>query len=252
MQYEYEDDNAAGPSGTYRNPLRQDSVIPNDTQQQNDTCETGLHPSSGQINQVDGNTPSDAYTDAIIRSLISDGSPTTQQTRAYRLELYRLLVSYLDGIKHFDPCNYDAAAEERMDFLLNQFHCTDAETWHTDHNDDAIRLHLALEKWMSLRHRLAAFRSATGYFGPPGRQWEEFLRGLDGVPHAEAILAFVDLKDDGGGAEEGGRVVLGHGFDHDLMVVFDGLTRFQDCNGPEAFKGVRRFNERLLVWFRGE
>ena len=39
MQYEYEDENAAGPSGTYLNPLRQDSVIPNDTQTQKDMGE---------------------------------------------------------------------------------------------------------------------------------------------------------------------------------------------------------------------
>ncbi|KAI4708385.1 hypothetical protein J4E89_007009 [Alternaria sp. Ai002NY15] len=251
MQYEYDNDinNAAGPSGTYRNPLRQDSVIP-DTQTQNDTGDAIIYPPSGQIIVTDEDISSDAYTDAIIRSLISDPSPTTRQTRTYRLELYRLLVSYLNGIKNFDPTNYDCAAEERMDFLLNQFHCTDADAWHSDHNDSALRLHLAFEKWMSMRHRLAAFRSTTGYFGPPGRQWEEHLRRLNDVPHAEAILAFVDMKDPGDG-DEGGRV-LGDGFDNDLMMMFDGLTKFQDCNGPEAFKGVRKFNERLLVWFRDE
>ncbi|KAI4924791.1 hypothetical protein J4E85_007908 [Alternaria conjuncta] len=251
MQYEYDNDinNAAGPSGTYRNPLRQDSVIP-DTQTQNDAVDAIIYPPSGQIIQIDEDISSDAYTDAIIRSLISDPSPTTRQTRIYRLELYRLLVAYLNGIKNFDPTNYDSAAEERMDFLLNQFHCTDADAWQSDHNDSALRLHLAFEKWMSMRHRLAAFRSVTGYFGAPRRQWEEHLRGLDDVPHAEAILAFVDLKDAGDG-EESGRV-LGDGFDNDLMMMFDGLTKFQDCNGPEAFKGVRKFNERLLVWFRDE
>ncbi|KAI4947574.1 hypothetical protein J4E91_006394 [Alternaria rosae] len=251
MQYEYNNDinNAAGPSGTYRNPLRQDSVIP-DTQTQNDTIDAIIYPPSDQLSQDGADTSSDAYTDAIIRSLISDPSSTTRQTRVYRLELYRLLVSYLNGIKNFDPSNYDSAAEERMDFLLNQFHCTDADAWYADHNDSALRLHLAFEKWMSMRHRLAAFRSVTGYFGPPGTQWEEFLRGLDDVPHAEAILAFVDLKDAEEG-EEGGRV-LGNGFDEDLMMMFDRLTMFPDCNGPEAFKGVRKFNERLLVWFRDE
>ena len=33
------------------------------------------------------------------------------------------------------------------------------------------------------------------------------------------------------------------------MKMFDKLTEFPDCNGPEAFKGVRKFDERLLVWF---
>jgi len=249
MQYEYDNENAAGPLGTYRNPLRQDSVIP-DTQTQDDAVDAIIYPPSGQLNQDEAHTLSDAYTDAIIRSLISDPSPTTRQTRTYRLELYRLLVAYLNGIKNFDSSNYDSAAEERMDFLLNQFHCMDSDVFRSFRNDGAVHLHFVFEKWMSMRHRLAAFRSTTGYFGLPGRQWEEFLRGLDDVPHAEAILAFVDLKDTSD-AEEGGRV-LGDGFDHDLMMVFDGLTKFQDCNGPEAFKGVRKFNERLLVWFRDE
>jgi hypothetical protein len=251
MQYEYEDETAAGPSGTYRNPLRQDSVIPNDTQVAPDTIEAGTRPSSGQPRQHE-DEPSDALTDAIIRSLISDPSPaTTRQTRAYRLELCKLLVSYLNSIEQFDPSCYDCAAEERMDLLLNQFRCTDADTWPADHNDNdsdsAIRMHLAFEKWMGMRHRLAAFRNATGYFGPPGRQWEGFLRGLDDVPFAKAILAFLELKGDGG--RDSGA---GYGFDDDLMAMFYGLTRVEGCMGPEAFKGVRKFNEGLVEWFGDE
>ena len=249
MQYEYDNENAAGPLGTYRNPLRQDSVIP-DTQTQDDAVDAIIYPPSGQLNQDEAHTLSDAYTDAIIRSLISDPSPTTRQTRTYRLELYRLLVAYLNGIKNFDSSNYDSAAEERMDFLLNQFHCMDSDVFRSFRNDGAVHLHYVFEKWMSMRHRLDAFRSATGYLGPPGREWEEFLRGLDDVPHAEAILAFVDLKDAGDGEE--GEMALGDGFDEDLMKMFDRLTKFPDCNGPEAFKGVKKFNERLLVWFRDE
>jgi hypothetical protein len=39
-------------------------------------------------------------------------------------------------------------------------------------------------------------------------------------------------------------------FDEDLARVFDALTRVPGCNGPEAFEGVRRYNEALLEWFR--
>ncbi|KAL1792132.1 hypothetical protein ACET3X_009883 [Alternaria dauci] len=236
MQYEYEDENAAGPSGTYINPLRQDSVIPNDTQMQKDMRED--------------DTATDAYNDAIIRSLISDSSHDTRQNRTYRLELTRLLISYLDGINEFDSTSYDFAAEERMNFLLHHFQCAETEIWHTNHSDSAIRLDLTLERWMTMRHRLSAFRNATGYFGPPGQQWEEFLRGLDNAPHAKAILAFVELKDDGE-LEDGKGIGAGNGFNADLMVVFDGLTRIKGCNGPDAFKGVKRFNEGLWKWFDG-
>jgi hypothetical protein len=241
MQYEYEDENAAGPSGTNRNLLRQDSVIPNDAR------DVDIHPSTDEPCQNE-DTTSDAYNDAIIQSLISDSEPANKQNRSYRLELFKLLVSYLDGIKQFESISYDFAAEERMNFLLNHFQCIDTATWRSNHSDSAVRLHFALERWMSMRHRLSDFRSATGYFGQPGQQWEEFLRGLDNVPHAEAILAFVELKDDGE-LEEGRELIARHGFDEDLMVVFDGLTRMKGCNGPEAFKGVKKFNEALLKWF---
>ncbi|KAG9186623.1 hypothetical protein G6011_09731 [Alternaria panax] len=250
MQYEYEDENAAGPSGTYRNPLRQDSVIPNDTQPPNDAIETDTHFSSGQPGQNKDTTSDDAYNDAILRSLIFDSEPETRQNRYYRLELVRLLISYLNSINEFDSTSYNFAAEERMNFLLNHFQCIEKEIWHANHNDSAIRLHRALERWMSMRHRLSAFRSATGYFGPPGQRWEEFLRGLNNVPHAEAILAFVQLKDDRDLEEGRGEGVgVGPRFDEDLMVVFDGLTRMKGCNGPGAFKNVKSFNKGLLEWF---
>jgi len=31
------------------------------------------------------------------------------------------------------------------------------------------------------------------------------------------------------------------------VKIFDRLTKFLDCNGTEAFKGVRKFNEKLLM-----
>lgn len=101
---------------------------------------------------------------------------------------------------------------------------------------------------MGMRHRLSSFRSATGYFGPPGQQWEEFLRGMNNIPHARAILAFVELKNDGV-LEEGKGIGAGHGFNEDLMVMFDLLTSIKGCNGPDAFKGVKKFNEGLWKWF---
>jgi hypothetical protein len=241
MQYQYEDEIAAGPSGTYRNPLRQDSVIPNDTQPQNDDDELYRPPTPNP------DTPSDAYNEAIIQSLISNTSPMNKQTRSYRTELFKLLICYLNSIDVFSPTTYDSGAEERMNFLINNFLCNDTEIWNANHTDSAIRLQLTLERWMGMRHRLAAFRSATGYFGPPGQRWEEFLRGLDDVPNARAMLAYVELRDEGEG--EG---AMGSSFDEDLMVVFDGLTRVKRCTGPEAFKSVRKFNEKLLEWFVDE
>jgi hypothetical protein len=41
-------------------------------------------------------------------------------------------------------------------------------------------------------------------------------------------------------------------FNEDLARVFDALTGVPGSNRPEAFRGVRRYNEALLQWFREE
>lgn len=98
-----------------------------------------------------------------------------------------------------------------------------------------------------MRHRLGAFWRATGYFGRPGEQWTEFLRHLDSVPGAYAILAYVDLQ--GFEGREGECRYVADTFDKDLARVFDVLIRVSGRNGPKAFEGVRRYNEALLEWF---
>ncbi|EDU40194.1 conserved hypothetical protein [Pyrenophora tritici-repentis Pt-1C-BFP] len=197
MQYEYHNQSAAGPSGTYRNPLRQDSVIPNDTQQQNGTAQADVERTDGQGN-ISNSAMSGALSNALERSLMTHPSDSASwQQRKYRRELFKLLVSYLNGIEQFSSENYDFTAEERMNFLLNQFWAGgDTEALHTKlGSDNATRIQIALESWMNMRHRLSEFRSATGYFGRPGEQWTQFLRSTDDAPCAQAMIAFVDLQD---------------------------------------------------------
>ncbi|CAA9958363.1 hypothetical protein PTMSG1_01924 [Pyrenophora teres f. maculata] len=251
MQYEYHNEPAAGPSGTYRNPPRQDSVIPNDTQPQNVTAQTNVELTGNQGNIV-SSTMSGALNNPSERSLITHPPDSASwQQRKYRRELFKLLVSYLNGIEQFSSDNYDFTAEERMNFLLNQFWAGgDTEALHTKlGSDNATRIQIALESWMSMRHRLSEFRSATGYFGQPGEQWTQFLRSMDDAPCAQAMIAFVDLQDF---VESGDWRYVRGTFDDDLKTVFNVLTRMPWCDGPEAFRGVRRFNEALLEWFGDE
>jgi hypothetical protein len=171
------------------------------------------------------------------------------QQRKFRRELFKLLLSYLNGINQFSSDAYDVEAEERMNLLLHQFWLSDTETRNARLGDDAARLQTALESWMSMRHRLSQFRSATGYFGRPGEQWTEYLRGMDDdVQSAQAMLAYVDLQ--GFVSREGECEFVADTFDHDLARVFDALTMVAGCNGPEAFRGVQRYNKALLEWFR--
>lgn len=76
----------------------------------------------------------------------------------------------------------------------------------------------------------------------------EFLRHLDGVPSAYAIIAYVDLQ--GLVGREGECGYVADTFDEDLARVFDALTRVPERIGPKAFEGVRRYNDALLEWFR--
>jgi hypothetical protein len=247
MQYEYHNP-VAGPSGTYRNPLRQDTVIPNDTQTQTNTAGANMDSTRDQV-ALHKSRLGGAMSEGITQSLISHTSdPANWQQREYRRELFKLLVSYLNGIEQFRTDAYDIEAEERMNFLLNQFWLSDTEVLQARFGDDAARMQIALESWMSMRHRLSVFRGATGYFGRPREQWTEYLRHLDNIPSAQAMLAYVDLQGFVGSEGECGYVV--DTFDGDLARVFDALTRVARCNGPEAFRGVGEFNEALLEWFR--
>jgi hypothetical protein len=226
MQYEYtHSPTVAGPSGTYRNPLRQDSVIPDDTRTQTQT----------------NRSMPDIKTCRSRVTLHGNGAitQTHTETRHHRLELFSLLVSYLTGINEFEPnaSTYDVEAEERMNFLLNHFSLSLADN--QVHDDDAgLR---ALQTWMAMRHALSSFRHTTQYFGRPGEQWTEYLRGLDDVPCARAMLGYVDLQRE--------CEVTMEGFDEELMGVFDRMTRVTGCIGVDSFQGVRKFNKALLEWF---
>ncbi|RAR07119.1 c6 zinc finger domain containing protein [Stemphylium lycopersici] len=247
LQYEYHDHPVAGPSGTYRKPTRRDSVFPSDTQplDQIEQANKELpHRSAILIEQLTG----DSSSDAINRSTIQHRSdPTASQQLEYRRELFKLLVAYLNGIEQFSNNAYDFSAEERMNMLLNQFWINDTEALQAALGDDACRLRIALESWMSMRYRLSQFRSTTGYFGRPREEWIEYLRRMDDVSSARAMLAFVDLQ--GSARKEGECGYVAEMFDVDLTVVFDALTKVKGCNGSEAFRGVRRFNDALLEWF---
>jgi hypothetical protein len=249
MQYEYQNQPTAGPSGTYRNPLRQDSVIPSDTpiqtQTQTHTVRTDRQPAGGQ------HAPHKSPVGGELDKSITQSLPelTNWQQREFRRELFKLLLSYLNSINQFSPDAYDLEAEERTNILLHQFWLSDVDAIKTRLSDDAARLQTAFESWMSMRHRLSTFRSATRYFGRPGEQWTEYLRGMDDdVQSAQAMLAYVDLQ--GVVSREGECGFVADTFDHDLARVFDALTMMSHCNGPEAFRGVRRYNEALLEWFR--
>jgi hypothetical protein len=248
MLYEYPTYPTAGPSGTYRNPLRQDSVIPNDTQTQTDNIGVNAEPAGGYT-VLNENMTGGSLSHAITQSLISHTSDSASwQQREYRRELFKLLLSYLNGINQFSADSYDINAEERMNLLLNQFWISDVEGLQTTLSDDVARLQIALESWMSMRHRLSEFRSATRYFGRPGEQWTEYLKCMEDVPCAKAMLAYVDLQ--GFVGREGECRYVAETFDDDLAVVFDVLTRVKGCNGAEAFKGVRRYNKALSEWFQ--
>jgi hypothetical protein len=62
------------------------------------------------------------------------------------------------------------------------------------------------------------------------------------------MLAYVNIQ--GFVGREGECEYVADTFDWDLARVFDALTRVPGCNGPEAFEGMRRYNEALLEWYR--
>lgn len=236
----------AGPSGTYRNPLRQDSVIPNDTQ--HDTRRAASEPTESCIPHAH-QFMSRSFKEVPSRSRpLATTNNDGWQEKELRRELFKLLLSYLNSINQFGIDTYDTDAEERMNMLFHQLQINDTEILQARLGDDYARLHVALESWMSMRHRISEFRIATGYFGQPGRQWEEHLQRMPNVPCAHATLAFINLQETT--TKAGESVYISETFDADLQRMFDLLTMVKGCNGADAFKGVRIYNAALLEWFK--
>jgi hypothetical protein len=106
---------------------------------------------------------------SITQSLIPHTlDPANWQQGEYRRELFKLLVSYLNRNNQFSSDSYDIDAEKRMNFLLNLFWLGDTEALQALLGNETARIQIALKSWMSMRHRLGAFRRATDYFGWPG------------------------------------------------------------------------------------
>jgi hypothetical protein len=164
------------------------------------------------------------------------------------MELFRLLLSYLNGLNQFDTNSYEPEAEERMNHLLYQFWIYDAEMLRSKLGVRFSELETAWHRWITMRHQLTEFQHTTGYFGNPGDGWKEYLRAIDRVAHAKASIAFVDLKTFASAGIS--ATCAGPQFDNDVATVFDLLTQVEGCNGVEEFEeALRVYNEGLLGWF---
>lgn len=262
----------AGPSGTYRFPHRQDSVIPGNCLPDNGVLnvpeeiplQSTVDAPSPQRNNQDTHMPNipspipqpPTPSPILQPALILIPPPTPGATE--RFELFKLLISYLNNLNQFSLSSPTSpTAESRMDFLLTHFLDTSRltlaaqlETW--------PRIDAALQKWLTLRRSVDDFRRATGYFGEPGAEWEEYLAGMENVPCAQATLAYVGLQEKGMELELGpgvrGMNGVGGGiekdeFHEDVMTGLNALTGVKRVGGREAFRGVRQFNVGLLRWF---
>jgi hypothetical protein len=183
----------------------------------------------------------------IPRILLDVSELDTRQVKQLRIELFKLLLSHLNGINQFHAETYEPESEDIMNSLLYQFWHNDAGTIRSQVGDRFDSLQNALECWMNMRHMLTEFQRTTGYFGRPGDKWREYLRRMDRVPHAKASIAFVGLKSS---ASMSGLVSCGRpSFANDLATVFDLLTQVEGCNGEEEFGALHAYNEELREWF---
>ncbi|KAH7080275.1 hypothetical protein BKA63DRAFT_506082 [Paraphoma chrysanthemicola] len=235
----------AGPSGTYQNPLTQDSVIPSNTQDDADVCATDGSPD--QRAMASSFNP-ELWRPASVSNVSNDISRlATWQKRQLRDELFKLLVAYLVGIEPFEASSYESAAEEKMNGLLYQFWVNDGDTLRLEIGDKFANLAIAFERWMGMRHLLAEFRRVSKYSGRTGPDWQEYLRRLDHVAHAKASIAFVKLSSLANTRHPEGSIATT--FDSDLATLFDLLTQVKGCNGVEEFQAVQSYNKDLLEWF---
>lgn len=164
--------------------------------------------------------------------------------RRCRHELFKLLLSHLNGINQFNPDTHKPEAEERMNSLLEQFWLYDIQTLRGRSGDRFTHIQTVWHQWMSVRRALSEFQQTTGYLGNPGEDWKEYLRGLDTVSHAKASIAYVDFQSSMSSRED-----IDEQLNDDLAIVFDTMTQVGGCTGVEEFSAVEQYNEGLLGWF---
>ncbi|KAH5692063.1 hypothetical protein HBI23_006450 [Parastagonospora nodorum] len=234
----------AGPSGTYRNPRRQDSVIPS--------------PQHGTSNPQSTRTQSIFHTDMDIISTIKQrnswhttqvdvGSLDKWHLKQLRMELFKLLLSFLNGINQFGAETYEHDAEDRLNHLLVQLWINDADVIRSKLGNEFAEVKNVWEHWTNMRLLLAEFQHTTGYFGRPGNSWKEHLRQMERVDHAKASIAFIDMKR--AVSNQGFASVIGPHFNNRLATLFDLLTQVEGCNGVEEFGALSSYNAELLEWF---
>ena len=164
-----------------------------------------------------------------------------------RMELFKLLLSFLNGINQFGAETYDHDAEDRLNHLLLQFWINDADAIRSKSGNDFAEVQKIWEHWTNMRFLLANFQRTTGYFGRPGGSWKEHLRRMERVDHAKASIAFVDMKS--AVASQGFASAVGPNFNNRLATTFDLLTQVEGCNGVEEFAALSLYNAELLEWF---
>jgi hypothetical protein len=237
----------AGPSGTYRSFQRHDSVIPLSTQP--DGSQSQADQDLHSPNNAADTTRGIWQTTSVPTPHIEVSKLNNWQEKQLRMELFKLLQLYLNGLDQFDAESYEPEAEERMNHLLYQFWINDSETLRAKVGMRFPELQTAWECWINMRHQLSEFQRSTGYFGGRlGDDWKEHLRTMDCVDRAKACIAFVDLKSFAGG--EALTTHTGLQFDNDIATVFDLVTQVEGCNGVEEFEeALRVYNEGLLEWF---
>ncbi len=233
----------AGPSGTYNLHRRQDSVIP-DTQ--NEATQALLESFRLPSASNSGNDTELQHREQTTTVMMNSDEV---YTKLKRIELFSLLLSFLNGINEFSNNSYNPDAETKMNELIDELFANDKEELRKRLGNDFERLHRALLNWINMRNRLTYFRSLTDYSGLPGADWKAHLRGMnDARSRAQACIAFNNMK----AVELEDPSMFTDAFDEDLAQIFDLLTRVKGCNGAEEFKAIQAYNGTLSEWIKEE
>jgi hypothetical protein len=223
---------------------RQDSVIPH-------TPQVGEAPQ--QIPDQEGLGTNQDHTNSLVhkQSVSSTDVDVSKlngwQEKRLRIELFKLVLSYVNGINQFSPEAFKPDAEEKMNNILYQFWINDTHAIQTKFGNNFSQLQATLETWMSMRHLLTEFRKVTGYFGKPGDDWKDHWKRLDVAARANASIAFVEMRSFS--TEGNTSDILGPTSNDELAMMFEFLTRIDGSNGVAEFEGIRSYNEVLMKWF---